>query len=358
MDVLDMEDDMLELSSGDMRDMWDTSSMLETSLTEEDGEWGGYEGGRSSSVILHDRMITEASLPASCRPENSGDASQAPLIAVKIEDDMEDECFPAISMSKPLQLLRTQRPGQAGQVKVTSGPSMLRPQTIVLTTSRPSLLGRGSASTTYPRLSVKLEPTSSAAFLLPPTPPSSSDSEGGSSPPHAGARLSPAGPVAPGAPRVLVTTGRPSVRHISSALISTTPRGAHGTLYLTEEEKRTLISEGYAIPSRLPLSKAEERSLKKIRRKIKNKISAQESRRKKKEYMDQMERRLDQMAADNDEYRQRVAELEARRARLDATNTRLEQRNTELCRQLEQLRAVLGAACPSMQDEAPLAEAK
>ena len=45
---------------------------------------------------------------------------------------------------------------------------------------------------------------------------------------------------------------------------------------MTEEEKKTLISEGYPIPTKLPLSKAEERSLKKIRRKIKNKVSRAE----------------------------------------------------------------------------------
>jgi len=43
-------------------------------------------------------------------------------------------------------------------------------------------------------------------------------------------------------------------------------------LILTDEEKRTLIAEGYPVPTRWPLSKQDEKNLKKVQRKIKNKV--------------------------------------------------------------------------------------
>nr|CAX82421.1 cAMP responsive element binding protein 3-like 2 [Schistosoma japonicum] len=82
-------------------------------------------------------------------------------------------------------------------------------------------------------------------------------------------------------------------------------------LVLTEEEKRTLIAEGYSIPTRLPLSKQDERNLKKVRRKIKNKISAQESRRKKKEYLEALERKVSIYSQENTDLKRRVDGLES-----------------------------------------------
>ena len=86
-----------------------------------------------------------------------------------------------------------------------------------------------------------------------------------------------------------------------------------GMLILTDEEKNCLATHGHPIPTSLPLNKEQEKYLKKIRRKIKNKvinihklivlfavtfmtfviyslqIAAQESRRRRKEYTDVLE---------------------------------------------------------------------
>ncbi|XP_031949161.1 cyclic AMP-responsive element-binding protein 3-like protein 4 [Corvus moneduloides] len=81
-------------------------------------------------------------------------------------------------------------------------------------------------------------------------------------------------------------------------------------LRLTEEEKRLLAQEGVTLPVDLPLTQAEERLLKKVRRKIRNKQSAQDSRRRKKEYLDGLESRAAACSALNQELRKKVQELE------------------------------------------------
>uniref|UniRef100_A0A4W4F6I2 BZIP domain-containing protein n=1 Tax=Electrophorus electricus TaxID=8005 RepID=A0A4W4F6I2_ELEEL len=101
---------------------------------------------------------------------------------------------------------------------------------------------------------------------------------------------------------------------ISSSPLLTAPhklQGTSGPLLLTEEEKRTLMAEGYPVPNKLPLTKTEEKALKRVRRKIKNKISAQESRRKKKEYVECLEKKVENYTSENNELWKKVETLES-----------------------------------------------
>uniref|UniRef100_A0A8C3FWB1 cAMP responsive element binding protein 3 like 3 n=1 Tax=Chrysemys picta bellii TaxID=8478 RepID=A0A8C3FWB1_CHRPI len=96
-------------------------------------------------------------------------------------------------------------------------------------------------------------------------------------------------------------------------------RQSHGhcqELVLTEDEKKLLAKEGVTLPTQLPLTKYEERVLKKIRRKIRNKQSAQESRKKKKEYIDGLESRMSACTAQNQELQRKVLHLEKQNSSL------------------------------------------
>ncbi|XP_062855597.1 cAMP responsive element binding protein 3-like 3 like isoform X2 [Trichomycterus rosablanca] len=82
------------------------------------------------------------------------------------------------------------------------------------------------------------------------------------------------------------------------------------TIELTEEEKRLLAKENVTIPTDMPLTKAEERTLKRVRRKIRNKQSAQESRKKKKVYVDGLESRVAVCTAHNQDLQKKVEMLQ------------------------------------------------
>lgn len=103
-----------------------------------------------------------------------------------------------------------------------------------------------------------------------------------------------------------------------------------GSLRLTEEEKRMLAEEGIILPSDMALTKAEQKHLKRIRRKIKNKLSAQESRRRKKDYVEGLEQRVQKCTEMN-----RVLEGKVRN---------LESENSSLLTQLKKLQALITRA--------------
>ncbi|CAB0001738.1 unnamed protein product [Nesidiocoris tenuis] len=93
-----------------------------------------------------------------------------------------------------------------------------------------------------------------------------------------------------------------------------------------------MIKEGLSLPTRYPLTKQEERDLKRIRRKIRNKISAQDSRKRKKEYVDGLEDRVKKCTAEN--------------ANLIKKMKALQNENQSLSAQLKRLQAVIARNGP------------
>ncbi|NXU21025.1 CR3L3 protein, partial [Pardalotus punctatus] len=103
-------------------------------------------------------------------------------------------------------------------------------------------------------------------------------------------------------------------------------------LVLTEEEKQLLEKEGVTLPTCLPLTKAEERILRKVRRKIRNKQAAQDSRRRRKIYVDGLENRVAACTAENHELEKKVQQLQ--------------KQNMSLLRQLQKLQALVRWSTP------------
>ncbi|XP_015605572.1 cyclic AMP response element-binding protein A [Cephus cinctus] len=429
-----------DVGSGDLRELWE-SYLAEPALGQDvlmatrDEEWGSVLCLRDKSslgVVLRDRLMTDAALggPRPIKSEHSyslltsspppspatpGDNPHTPnsgstagpekISGTAVEhhkalqlrnriDDMEEECFPAISLNTA-----TGRGSPSSSQISSSTPSTdlalaarlpLVPDAGTMTLTCEEIKGEPLSQPSSPcapsnlvdykntiavvaphRLHFTrnhLEHTSdseedeeeyyqgmeledcgvisipgdvglhASRQGLPPTPPSSasSDSEGAVS-----ASCSPERRDSQGsghvqnlrgllAPRLYLSNGphtHSTRQPIHTPLISCQPKGSTGVLTLTEEEKRTLIAEGYPVPTKLPLTKQEEKSLKKVRRKIKNKISAQESRRKKKEYMDGLERRVMLLANENSSYRDRLNTLEGT--------------NRELLKELQRLQTLL-----------------
>ncbi|KAI1889612.1 hypothetical protein AGOR_G00164720 [Albula goreensis] len=266
----------------------------------------------------------------------SGDsAPQSPSMPIKMDEGAESEGIWSFGQDLTAILVK-QEPNLLAEPSSSPAPAMASPPPQPLNLAPPPRRNPPedmASKEVNPIPSIKAEPREVNQFLnvpseeqlqLPPTPPSShgSDSDGSQSPrslpPSSPARLQPRTSAA-----------------ISSSPLLTAPhklQGTSGPLMLTEEEKRTLIAEGYPVPNKLPLTKTEEKALKRVRRKIKNKISAQESRRKKKEYVECLEKKVESYTSENNELWKKVETLESA--------------NRSLLQQLQKLQALVAGKVP------------
>merc|ERR1719378_1016233 len=96
-------------------------------------------------------------------------------------------------------------------------------------------------------------------------------------------------------------------------------------LELNDEELKMAAKENMKFPKFYPLTREEERNLKKIRRKIRNKLSAQDSRKRKREYLDNMEDRVKACSDENQELKEKIKALESQNKTLAAQLRRLHQ---------------------------------
>ncbi|XP_066510626.1 cyclic AMP-responsive element-binding protein 3-like protein 1 [Hoplias malabaricus] len=282
----------------------------------------------------------------------SGDsAPQSPSMPIKSDDDEEgmwafSQDLTAILVKQEPNLLSEPSPVTAPPLATTS--TATQPLTLAAPPQRHHSHEKGSReqnANTVP--TIKAEPRDANQFLsvpteehlqLPPTPPSShgSDSDGSQSP----RSLPPSSPARMQSPHSLPPSSPARLQARSSVAISSSPlltaphklQGTSGPLMLTEEEKRTLMAEGYPVPNKLPLTKTEEKALKRVRRKIKNKISAQESRRKKKEYVECLEKKVENYTSENNELWKKVETLESA--------------NRSLLQQLQKLQALVSGKVP------------
>lgn len=86
-----------------------------------------------------------------------------------------------------------------------------------------------------------------------------------------------------------------------------------------------MAREGVDLPDRLPLTREEERALRTVRRKIRNKISAKNSRLKKQEYVSGLEQRVKMCSRENRSLRGAVEALRNQNRQLGADLRRLRQ---------------------------------
>lgn len=76
------------------------------------------------------------------------------------------------------------------------------------------------------------------------------------------------------------------------------------------EESRLLLKMGYSFPETFPLNENDEKALRTVRRKIRNKMSAQASRFKRQNYILNLEKRYELCSQENHRLRDKIIRLQ------------------------------------------------
>ncbi|VDO12172.1 unnamed protein product [Rodentolepis nana] len=107
---------------------------------------------------------------------------------------------------------------------------------------------------------------------------------------------------------------RQKTRHTNSSVCLHNEDLTHGKpgqrLFFTPEERRLLIQMGQRIPTHFPLTRGEERAIRTMRRKIRNKLSAKASRARRQEYVSSLESQVSKSHKENQRLKSQIRNLE------------------------------------------------
>merc|ERR1712038_1353319 len=112
--------------------------------------------------------------------------------------------------------------------------------------------------------------------------------------------------------QVSVLRSKPATKNVSKIYPKQfNKKGKITSLELNRDERRVYKKEGIRLPQKFPLSRIDEHNLKLVRRKIRNRMSTQESRKRKKNYVAELEAKVKAFSVEKNGFLKKIEQLEA-----------------------------------------------